>query len=152
MTAKNASDAQSLANLRWDSEGFPDRLQRAKGGLSTNAFAQKCGISESIFRKYLAGVSVPGADKLVDIARAGRMSLVWLATGQGRADAPNAPSPVDEALLERVIEAVEAALEQIDGVLTPAKKAKLVAVLYGLYQTEAEVRQGPVLELVKLTA
>jgi len=152
MTAKNASDVQSLAALRWDSEGFPDRLQRAKGGLSTNAFAQKCGISESIFRKYLAGVSVPGADKLVDIARAGRVSLVWLATGQGRADAPNAPSAVDEALLERVIEAVEAALEQIDGVLTPAKKAKLVAVLYGLYQTEAEVRQGPVLELVKLTA
>lgn len=150
MIKKTHSDRQLPTSLQWDGDGFPDRLQRAKAGMSTNAFAQKCGISESIFRKYLAGISVPGADKLVDIARASGVSLVWLATGQGSADVPNEPCQVNGALLETVIEAVEAALEQINGVLTPAKKAKLVTVLYGLYQTEEEAHMAPVLELVKL--
>ena len=134
----------------WDGARFSDRLQQAKAGLSTNAFAQKCGISESIFRKYLAGASVPGADKLVDIARVADVSLVWLATGQGEAQATETPCAPDTALLETVIEAVEVGLEQIGGALTPAKKAQLVAVIYGLYQSGESLRKAPVLELVKL--
>ena len=41
----------------------------------------KCGVSESLLRKYLAGDSLPGTDKLVAIARAADISLEWLATG-----------------------------------------------------------------------
>jgi transcriptional regulator with XRE-family HTH domain len=121
--------------------------------MSTNAFAQKCGISESIFRKYLAGVSVPGADKLVDIARVADVSLVWLATGQGRATEASDASgrgPVDIGLLETLIESVEAGLEEIGGTLAPAKKAKLVAALYSLYRSRDDVHKAPVLELVRL--
>ncbi len=137
----------------WDAAGFATRLARAKGALSTNAFAQKCGISESIFRKYLAGVSVPGADKLVDIARVAGVSLVWLATGQGHsADAPDAiiRGPVDVDLLETILGSVEEGLDEIGGTLTPPKKAKLVAALYSLYRRSEDVRKAPVLELVRL--
>lgn len=142
-------------DARWDSDGFPQRLKIAKGKSSANAFAQECGISESVFRKYLAGVSVPGADKLVDIARVGGVSLVWLATGEGApsgagAGTPGPSGPVDEALLETVIESVEAGLQQIGGQLSPAKKAKLVAAIYRIYQSGGEARKAPVLELVRL--
>lgn len=138
----------------WDSEGFAERLKIAKGRTSANAFAQKCGISESVFRKYLASASVPGADKLVDIARVAGVSLVWLATGEGSAsgdlaDPSRETGPVDEALLETVIESVEAGLEQIGGALSPDKKAKLIAAIYRIYQSGVEVSRGPVLQLVK---
>ncbi len=150
MIIKSLSNSHLRRESVWDGAGFPDRLHHAKAGLSTNAFAQKCGISESIFRKYLAGASVPGADKLVDIARVADVSLVWLATGQGEAQATETPCAPDTALLETVLEAVEAGLEQIGGALTPAKKAQLVAVIYGLYQSGESLRKAPVLELVKL--
>ena len=154
MTTDNQeSDLHSEAY--WDAAGFATRLAHAKGMLSTNAFAQKCGISESIFRKYLAGVSVPGADKLVDIARVAGVSLLWLATGQGRAeDGTDARvrGPVDETLLETLLEAVEAGLDEIGATLTPTKKAKLVAALYSLYRSSEDVRKAPVLELVRLAS
>lgn len=140
---------------RWDGDGFSRRLRIAKGKSSANAFAQECGISESILRKYLAGVSVPGADKLVDIARVGGVSLIWLATGEGAPDGevtgtPEPSGPVDEALLETVIESVEAGLQQIGGQLSAAKKAKLVAAIYRIYQSGGEARKAPILELVRL--
>ena len=154
MTTDN-QDSDLTSEVFWDAVGFATRLAQAKGMLSTNAFAQKCGISESIFRKYLAGVSVPGADKLVDIARVAGVSLLWLATGQGRAeDGTDARvrGPVDVTLLETLLEAVEAGLDEIGATLTPTKKAKLVAALYSLYRTSEDVRKAPVLELVRLAS
>ena len=140
--------------IRWDGTGFPARLATAKGALSANAFAKKCGLSESVFRKYLAGESIPGADKLVDIAREAAVSVDWLATGRtptAMAKAANdTVAGVDAALLETVIDAVEAGLEQIGATLPPARKAKLIASLYGIYQASDEARRAPVLELVRL--
>ncbi|MFB1487100.1 MULTISPECIES: helix-turn-helix domain-containing protein [unclassified Thiocapsa] len=153
--AINKQDSDFKREIFWDAAGFATRLARAKGVLSTNAFAQKCGISESIFRKYLAGASVPGADKLVDIARVAGVSLLWLATGQGRAeDGTDAMvrGPVDVDLLETLLESVEGGLEEIGATLTPAKKAKLVAALYSLYRSSEDVRRAPVLELVRLAS
>ncbi|MEA3278585.1 MAG: helix-turn-helix transcriptional regulator [Pseudomonadota bacterium] len=153
MVARN--NHQEQEEVRWDGKGFPQRLEIAKGRESTNAFAQKCGISESVFRKYLAGVTVPGADKLVDIARIGGVSLIWLATGEGAASGTREAGagesgPVDDALLATVIESVEAGLQQIGGELSPGKKAKLVVAIYRIYQSGGNTRKAPVLELVKL--
>ncbi|MFB1504632.1 MULTISPECIES: helix-turn-helix transcriptional regulator [unclassified Thiocapsa] len=153
--ATDNQDSDLLREACWDAAGFATRLAQAKGMLSTKAFAQKCGISESIFRKYLAGVSVPGADKLVDIARVAGVSLLWLATGQGRAeDGTDAlvRGPVDVMLLETLLESVEAGLDEIGATLTPTKKAKLVTALYSLYRSSEDVRKAPVLELVRLAS
>jgi transcriptional regulator with XRE-family HTH domain len=150
MATEDAGDNDS--QLQWDHEAFAARLKSVKGYQSTHAFAQRCGISESIFRKYLAGASVPGADKLVDIARVGGVSLLWLATGLGSArdSGSEGSGVVNEALLEAVIESVEAGLQQIGGELPPAKKAKLIAAIYRIYQAGGDARKAPVLELVKL--
>lgn len=49
-------------------------------------FARKCGIRESLLRKYLAG-SMPGADKAAQIASRNGVTLDWLVTGEGDAAA-----------------------------------------------------------------
>ncbi|MGA7979607.1 MAG: helix-turn-helix transcriptional regulator [Chromatiaceae bacterium] len=149
------NSATNDSQMHWDHEAFAERLKSVKGYQSTNAFARRCGISESVFRKYLAGVSVPGADKLVDIARVAGVSLVWLATGTGSAqgsepDAFKQAAGIDETLLEAIIDSVDGGLRELGGELPPAKKAKLVATIYRIYQSGGEAPRAPVLELVKL--
>lgn len=52
-------------------------------------FAEAAAISESMVRKYLAGAE-PTRQSLIAMARAGNVSLEWLATGEG----PRRPVPV----------------------------------------------------------
>ena len=68
----------------WNSALFAARLKQIIGENSASGFAKKCGLAESMLRKYLLGDSVPGADKLVRIAQAAGVSLLWLAIGEGR--------------------------------------------------------------------
>jgi phage repressor protein C with HTH and peptisase S24 domain len=58
------------------------RIAALQGDMSVRAFALKCNITDSLMRKYLAG-SMPGVDKLVQIAKANDCSVEWLATGEG---------------------------------------------------------------------
>lgn len=61
---------------------FKDRLKEAMGDESTNAFAKKCECTEGTLRSYLKGSSLPGLDKLLNIAKAANVSIQWLATGE----------------------------------------------------------------------
>jgi len=72
----------------WNSVLFATRLKQIIGEDSVSRFAKKCGVTESMLRKYLLGDSVPGTDKLVRITQVAGVSLRWLATGEGtRSDA-----------------------------------------------------------------
>jgi transcriptional regulator with XRE-family HTH domain len=62
---------------------FKSRLKVAIGGESVNSFAKKCDVRESLLRKYLAGTTTPGTDKLIAIAEAANVKIEWLATGHG---------------------------------------------------------------------
>lgn len=75
--------------------GMAARLELLKGDQAVNSFALKCRVSESLMRKYLAG-SIPGADKLVQLARANGVNIAWLATGEGpmRPEQPIEGAPV----------------------------------------------------------
>ncbi|SKA59678.1 XRE family transcriptional regulator [Enterovibrio nigricans] len=59
---------------------FKDRLMEAIGDESVRSFSKRCGISESVIRKYLAD-SYPNVDKLPRIAEATGRSIEWLLTG-----------------------------------------------------------------------
>lgn len=61
---------------------FPERLRLALKGESVNSFAKKCGVTESLLRKYLGG-SLPGMKHLVTISEQAGVDLVWLTTGEG---------------------------------------------------------------------
>lgn len=69
-------------------EGFSDRLKFVIGDESVNSFANKCGFSEGMLRKYLTG-SIPGFDKVIAIAEAADVSIDWLAKGKETEDNKN---------------------------------------------------------------
>ena len=72
----------------WSSALFATRLKQIIGEVSVSKFARKCGVTESMLRKYLLGESVPGTDKLVRVSQVSGVSVRWLATGEGsRSDA-----------------------------------------------------------------
>lgn len=50
--------------------------------MNVSQFAAKCGVRESLMRKYISG-STPGIDKAVHIANSLGVNLDWLATGEG---------------------------------------------------------------------
>ncbi|WP_421621011.1 S24 family peptidase [Alkalilimnicola ehrlichii] len=60
---------------------FSRRLRLAIGDQPVFRFAQKCGMSDSLIRKYLEG-SMPGLEKLIMITRAADIRVGWLATGE----------------------------------------------------------------------
>ena len=63
-------------------KGFSARLGQIIGDQSLLSFSKKCGISDSLLRKYLRG-SLPGLDNLLKIADTAGVSVEWLATGEG---------------------------------------------------------------------
>lgn len=121
------------------------RIALLVGNASVNAFASRCGFSESLLRKYLAG-SIPGADKLVAMARAAGMSVEWLATGEGpmRADDRVAspvpastsrqmpePSRIDEDLHGRVVEGIARVHGEEGARLAPRHLGQIAARIHG---------------------
>lgn len=70
-------------------------MREAIGSQSVLAFSKRCGISDSLVRKYLAG-SLPGTDNLVVMAKAAGVSIAWLAAGEGDQTAHAATSQVVE--------------------------------------------------------
>lgn len=76
---------------------FAGRLEFVIGGeKNTSTFAKKCGINESLLRKYLAG-STPGIDKVVKIADASGFSVAWLVANK----MPMRQDQLDEMLSAR---------------------------------------------------
>ncbi len=76
-------------------KGFGDRLEEAIGEKSVHGFAINSGFTESLIRSYLSGKSLPGLDKLIGIANAAEVNLLWLATGEG----PKTPAELDSAAI-----------------------------------------------------
>ena len=64
-----------------DLERFRVRLIKLTSPTSARAFAIKSGISPTALRKYIDGESTPNLERLIAIAKAGGVSVQWLATG-----------------------------------------------------------------------
>jgi transcriptional regulator with XRE-family HTH domain len=61
---------------------FSTRLRLLIAERSVSEFARTVGLSESLIRKYLKG-SEPSLSRSLQIAKACRCSMVWLASGEG---------------------------------------------------------------------
>jgi transcriptional regulator with XRE-family HTH domain len=83
MTAKPALAANSTIDPPAGEDGLTssgevnhsltEKLRALQGDMGIAEFARKCGLGESLMRKYLAG-SMPGADNLGKIARANHVT------------------------------------------------------------------------------
>ncbi|QEM68991.1 helix-turn-helix transcriptional regulator [Geobacter sp. FeAm09] len=61
--------------------GFSERLKNVIGAESLRTFGSRCRLSEGVLRSYLRRSTFPSLDRLAAIARAGGVSLAWLASG-----------------------------------------------------------------------
>lgn len=114
-------------------------------GESGYSFAKKCGMAESLIRKYLSGESLPGLDKLVTIADAADVRVGWLANNEGpKEKGASAEAPFysgegfgwDASLMTDIVEAVEEVLEELREKLIPSEKAKVITRMYEIYAEE----------------
>lgn len=80
---------------------FHARLKKIIGEESTNSFAKKCELSESLLRKYLSGESLPGIKALAAISKVSGVSYDWLVDGTGpmmKGEGSVSLAPVSESL------------------------------------------------------
>lgn len=78
--AKKMNNNQKSSNRAFydaQIDRFKERLKSAIGDESVRSFSKRCGISESVIRKYLNG-SYPVLDKLPSLADAAGTTMEWL--------------------------------------------------------------------------
>lgn len=78
-TSHSPEEARHIPSA--ESDGLSQRIAEVLGDRKVSWFARECGFGESLLRKYLAGAQ-PNTSNLVAIARAGGVTVDWLATGQ----------------------------------------------------------------------
>ena len=138
---------------------FPTRLAGVIGDMSVRAFSRKAGVSDTYLRQCLAGRTEPTRTKLLAIARAGDVSVEWLATGAAPVPGhalPDTvlikpqPGAVDRDLLERIILITEDVLGESDTPLAAPRRARLMAAVYDMYQgaDERPIQRETILKLI----
>jgi transcriptional regulator with XRE-family HTH domain len=143
--------------------GFAVRLRQvidAHG--SANSIARTIERSEGAVRKWLRGESEPNVTDLRTLCEQTHTSVEWLVTGRGRREAApelhearppyQNPSnkPLNYALLEAIMDAIDAEIRTTGLALSSTKRSMLVVTLYDLFQDSQAVDQEAVARLVKL--
>jgi transcriptional regulator with XRE-family HTH domain len=134
---------------------FADRLKsEADAYKNASALAREVGVVEGTVRKWTNGISQPKIGETVALARALRVNLLWLATGEGpkHPGEPAAPGQIDLKSLQLALEMVEQALETRRRVTDPENKAQIVAAVYDLFAGNQPVEKAKVLKLIKTMA
>lgn len=73
-----------MNNKKQSTKEFSERLKHVIAALGTTGreFSKRAGIGYSTVHNYMHGSSSPTLDNLVLLAKAGNVSIEWLATGQ----------------------------------------------------------------------
>jgi transcriptional regulator with XRE-family HTH domain len=144
--------------------GFAVRLRQVIDAYgSANSIAKAIERSEGAVRKWLRGESEPNVTDLRTLCEQTQTSIEWLVTGRGRREAvhtletpapnySNVPNnqPLNYALLEAIMDAIDAEVRK-DGLELPSpKRSMLVVTLYDMSQESQKVDNDAVARLVKL--
>lgn len=163
------SDSESVARItspekfatlsepkRCTKEEVAKRLVLARNalGLTQKTMAATTGMALPSLKDYEKGKSIPGGEALAAIYGAG-VSVHWLLTGEGamllKDAGETAPPPaVDANTLMTVMEEVERALATRRLQLAPAKKARLVGVLYDYVKSSGNKESAAVERFLEL--
>jgi hypothetical protein len=140
------------------SHGFALRLRSvsdAHGGASS--LARVIARSEGAVRKWLRAESEPNVTDLRAICEATATSIAWLVSGSGeRSDfapatsAPRATALTECALLEALLESVDAELAKAHLVLASTQRSALIVTLYQLFRDKQSIDPEALTRLVRL--
>jgi len=141
-----------------EAAGFASRLRcviDAHGGAS--ALARIIARSEGAVRKWLRAESEPNVTDLRAICEATATSIAWLVSGSGeRTLAPSSAPPLRDAaraecaLLETLLERVDAELARAQLVLASTQRSALVVTLYQLFRERQSIDSEALARLVRL--
>jgi len=133
-----SSSAKELEN------SFIERMEVcAERAGSVTALARKARISQSGIRRYFSG-GEPTRPHLVALAKAAKVDLVWLATGEGEPERSElgrlqvSATKVDLELLEKVGRTTFEELARREIALDPTAQARLIRVLYRHFSSRHE--------------
>ena len=126
--------------------------------------AKAANLSESQLHRIVAGESQVKLEPIVAMARAANVSISWLATGEGSMRLGDQTTKGEEEIKTRIDqELLTACLEILDEVsrelrvtYEPAKKARMIALIYELQSLEDDEHKRPdkakVLTLINFAA
>ncbi len=119
------------------STGLAERLAviSARAGSHSSA-ATLAGVSLSQFKRYLTGRNQPTFEAMVRLAAQSKVSLDWLATGEGQIDKAASTVILDEAILARILAGAEIAQARRDLQLSPTRRAAIVTTAYAMVMDE----------------
>ncbi|HET6182779.1 MAG TPA: helix-turn-helix transcriptional regulator [Acetobacteraceae bacterium] len=81
---REEGDSRTPPSSGSERDAFVARLQRIVAQWrSADRIARAMGVSPSAFRKWLKGEAEPSRERLVALARTSKVSIAWLATGEG---------------------------------------------------------------------
>jgi len=140
---------------------FAARLRSVVDGHGgASALARVITRSEGAVRKWLRAESEPNVTDLRAICEATATNIAWLVHGAGehrlaeasaRADDGRAPDIIaDCALLETLLERVDAELARAHVSLAQAKRSALIVTLYQLFHEHRRIDPDALMRLVKL--
>ncbi len=124
---------------------------RERTRLSQNEFAERIGLSPRAYQNYERGEREIPAITLKTLYDVFGIDPLWVLTGPGWSPPDKTPSP-NLDVLESVVIAVEKNLLKTHRKLAPAKKARLIKVLYLHFRGKDRVDDTHVNEMVQLAA
>lgn len=154
---RQTSESLNVEFPEWNSDAFAERLKQAMDGRSAYYLQRGTGIAESLLRKYLSGKSVPGADKLVILARVLGVSLNWLATGEGSQEIePSPAAATSDAALDSLEDITVKVLELLDRrrpELSAEARGRIVRLVYEFYiRQEKPMDEASLTNVIELAA
>jgi transcriptional regulator with XRE-family HTH domain len=120
--------------------GIAARIKQCIGDEPVAAFSRRCGIGESLMRKYLAG-SEPSARNLARIADAAGVTLDWLATGRGPKRRELQPIGNVEEPSVKYAGRWEKIIALVEGIEDEAARAAAIEELFARAQSAAEMAE-----------
>ena len=111
---------------------FGIRLKKARvrKNITRKVLAHTVGVHTNTYGLYERGNRVPDAIMIRTICDILQVNYIWLFTGHGPIDMPNNSAGLETGLLESIIFKVEEHLSNSNMLLSPAKKAEIISILY----------------------
>ena len=119
--------------------------------LTQTEFAERLALSPRAYQNYERGEREIPAAVLKTLYEIFGVDPLWVLTGPSWTP-PDGPPPPNLDVLEAVVVAVEKHLTRSQRKLAPAKKARLIKVLYLHFRDKAAVDEKHVGEMIQLTA
>ncbi len=111
---------------------FGMRLKKAREqkNITRKAIANRVGVHTNTYGLYERGNRVPDAIMIRTICDILQVNYIWLFTGEGPMHMPDNSIGLEPELLEKIIFKVEEHLKNSKMILSAAKKAEIISILY----------------------